>query len=390
MQRRNLLICFVAVAVLAVASLVYWGSFGSKSNDAKGARDRRIAVTTAEATEVDFPIRRQAIGLIESPASVTVMSRIDSQLLEQHVVDGQLVKEGDLLFVLDDKEIRAAIAKDEATVAKDEALHDQSVADLNRAQELLSRNAASRQQVDQATANEKATAATVAADKAMLSTDHLKLAYTRIYAPIAGRVGTVRVTPGNLVKANDVGGGGLVTITQIQPLRVAFALPERDLALLRGAMASQKLPAVKVTAPNGGAKAEGKLDFIDNMINSNSGTITAKATIANTDLALWPGQYVQVDVELSSMPDTISLPTVALQIGQEGSFVFVVGPEDKVDVRYVKVLGTDRDQTAVSGVKAGERVVVEGRYDRLAKGSAIVDKSVTPAAATVESSGAVQ
>lgn len=390
MQRRNLRIFLIAVASLTVIGLVYWGSHNSKSNGAHSSADRKIAVTTAEAVEVDFPIRRQAIGLVESPASVTVMSRIDSQLLEQHVRDGQLVKEGDLLFVLDDKEIRAAIAKDEATIAKDEALHDQSTADLNRAQELLSRNAASRQQVDQATANEKAAAATVSADKAMLSTDHLKLAYTQIYAPIAGRVGAVRVTPGNLVKANDVSGGGLVTITQIQPLRVAFALPERDLSLLRGAMASQKLPVVRVTAPNGGAKAEGKLDFIDNMVNSNSGTITAKATIANTDLALWPGQYVQVDVELSSMPDTISLPTVALQIGQEGSFVFVVGPEDKVDVRYVKVLGTDHDRTAISGVKVGERVVVEGRYDRLAKGSVIVDKSVTPAAATVESSGAVQ
>lgn len=389
MQRRNLLIFLAVVAVLAAIGLI-WENSGSKKADAQRAKNAKIAVTTAEATEVDFPIRRQAIGLIESPASVTVMSRIDSQLLEQHVKDGQLVKQGDLLFVLDDKEIQAAIAKDTATVAKDDALHDQSMADLNRAQELLARNAASRQQLDQATANQKAAAAVMAADKAVLATDNLKLAYTRIYAPISGRIGTVRVTPGNLVKANDVGGGGLVTITQIQPLRVAFALPERDLPLLRSAMLSQKLPMVKITAPNGGAKAEGKLDFIDNVIDANSGTITAKASFANDDLALWPGQYVHVDVELSSIPDAITLPTVSLQIGQEGSYVFVVGAEDKLDIRFVKVLATDHDKTAVSGVKAGERVVVEGRFDQLGQDKVIIDKSVRPAAATVESSGAVQ
>lgn len=389
MQRRNLRILLTAVAALAVIGLI-WANYGSKNTGPQQTRNAKIAVTTAEAVGVDFPIRRQAIGLIESPASVTVMSRIDSQLLEQHVKDGQLVKEGDLLFVLDDKEIQAAIAKDAAMVAKDDALHDQSMADLSRAQELLAKNAASRQQVDQAIANQKSAAAVMAGDKAVLANDHLKLAYTRIYAPISGRVGSVRVTPGNLVKANDVGGGGLVTITQIQPLRVAFALPERDLPLLRNAMLAQKLPMVKITAPNGGAKAEGKLNFIDNAIDSNSGTITAKATFANDDLALWPGQYVQVDVELSSIPDVIALPTVSLQIGQEGSYVFVVGAEDKLDIRYVKVLATDHDRTAVSGVKAGERVVVEGRFDQLGKDKIIVDRSVRPAAATVESSGAVQ
>lgn len=369
MQRRSLLSVVLGVVALALVAAFLWSGLTKKEVSQAGG-GRKIAVATAEAKAVDFPVRRQAIGLVESPATVTILSRIDSQLTEQHVRDGQLVKEGDLLFVLDDREIKAAVAKDQANVQKDEALHNQTLSDLRRAQELLSKNSASQQQVDQATTNQKSAEAVLAADKATLDANKLKLSYTRIYAPISGRVGTVRVTPGNLVKANDGAGGGLVTITQVEPLRVAFALPERDLPLLRKATTHDQQPIVSIIAPNSGAEVQGKLDFLDNAVDSASGTITAKASFDNREGLFWPGQYVQVDTVLGSLPKVISIPTVAVQIGQKGSYVFVVGPNNVIDIREVSVLGSDGTISAISGLEAGERVVVEGQ-NRLTKGTMV-------------------
>jgi RND family efflux transporter MFP subunit len=181
----------------------------------------------------DFSIRRRTIGIIESPAIVLVKSRIESQVLEQHVRDGQVVKKGDLLFTLDDREIQALIAHDEAQLAKDNAALAQAEADLGRKEELIEKNVAPRQQLDQATAVFKAAQQTVEADQAVLQADRLKLGYAKLEAPIAGRVGAIRVTPGNLVSVNDA--TGLVTITQVRPIRVGFTLAERDLTALRRA-----------------------------------------------------------------------------------------------------------------------------------------------------------
>lgn len=387
MQQRNLRLIVIGIVAIAILGVVLWKATEKKGAEQAGSAGRKIAVATVEMKVVDFPVRRQAIALVESPATVTILSRIDSQLTEQHVRDGQLVKEGELLFVLDDREIRAAIAKDEATIAKDEALHVQSLADLKRAQELLTRNSASQQQVDQAVANQKSAEATLAANKAVLEADKLKLSYTRIFAPITGRVGSVRVTPGNLVKANDSSGGGLVTITQVQPLRVTFALPERDLPLLRQATSHGKKPVVHIEAPNTGVKTEGTLDFLDNMVDSASGTITAKASFTNEERLFWPGQYVQIDAVLGSMPNVISIPTVSLQLGQKGPYVFVVTDKSTVDVRDVAVLGADNVNSAVSGLEPGERVVVEGQ-NRLTQGAAVNEVRKEPSSGATDTGGA--
>ncbi|ODA66049.1 Multidrug resistance protein MdtA precursor [Methyloligella halotolerans] len=194
-----------------------------------------IAVSTVIAEKADFPIRRRSIGVMESPAVVIIRSRIDSQILEQHVKDGQIVRTGDLLFSLDDREVKAALARAEATLEKDLANKARADLDLNRMKQLLERNAAAKQQLDQATADAKAAAATVASDRAQVDTEKLRLSYTEIRAPISGRIGSVRVTPGNLVSANDMSGTGLVTITQVRPIRVSFTVPEKDLALVRNA-----------------------------------------------------------------------------------------------------------------------------------------------------------
>jgi multidrug efflux system membrane fusion protein len=327
---------------------------------------------TAPAQVEDFPIRRRTIGIAESPATVVVKSRIESQVLEQHVKDGQLVAKGDLLFTLDDREVQAAIARDEAQLSKDRATVVRTAADEQRYRQLSASNAGSRQQLDQAIADHQIALATVAADEAQLRADQIRLGYTKVEAPIAGRIGAVRVTPGNLVSANDA--AGLVTITQIRPIRVAFTLAERDLAALRKASLSLVPVDVRVYAPGvAEALATGALDFVDSAVDTASGTIAAKALFGNETLELWPGMYLDVEIDLDSRPGTVMIPTVAIQSGQQGPFVFVAKPDGRAEMRKVELVGNAGTRAALmSGVNDGERVIVEGQM-RLTDGTRIAE-----------------
>jgi multidrug efflux system membrane fusion protein len=328
----------------------------------------------------DFPIRRRTIGNIESPAIINVRARIDSQVLEQHVRDGQMVRKGDLLFTLDDREIRAAIAQSEAQLAKDQATLARTELDVRRAEELLRRNAAPRTQLEQATAENKGAIATVQSDQAQIEADRVRLSYTKIVAPMDGRIGAVRVTPGNLVSAGDA--AGLVTLTQMQPLRVGFTLPERDLPALQKAIQRNPPAPVRVFQPGASEPlATGQLDFVDTSVDPSSGTIIARATFANQDLTLWPGKFVDVEVDLDVRPNTALVPGVAIQSGQKGSFVFVVNENGTAEMRNVRYVGTLGDQIAVAaGVNAGERVVVEGQM-RLSDGARVTEATQTGTAA---------
>jgi len=246
--------------------------------------------------------------------------------------------------------------------------------DVRRVQELLGKGATSQQQFDVVTADSKVAAANVAADQAALQTDRIKLGYTTIAAPIPGRVGVVRVTPGNLIRSND-SGDGLVTITQMQPLRASFTLPERDLDLLRAALARKEPAPVRVYA---GASDEplatGQLIFVDSTVDTLSGTVTAKALFDNRNGQLWPGQYVRVAVDLGLRPNVTVAPLVAVQPSQNGPFVFVVKPDITVERRPVEVAESQGGMAAIaSGLKPGEKVVVEGQQ-RLKEGAAIVEK----------------
>ena len=320
----------------------------------RGGGDQVVSVVTTTATRGDFPIRRHSIGWVEPISTVAVKSRVQSELLEQHFTIGQMVKQGDLLFTLDDREFQAAVDKDQATLEKDQAVAVRTEADLKRNQQLVARNAGTQQAVDQAVSDEKSAVANVAADQAALETDKLRLSYTKIYAPISGRVGAVTVTPGNLVNANDTG-PGFVTITQMQPIRVTFTLPESNLAEIKAAAAGPVPPVVRVT-PNGSDKSiAGTLDFIDSSVDTSSGTVTLKAEFANQDLSLWPGQYVDVDVDVGMHPNATIVPTVAVQIGQQGTYVFVVKPDQTVELRNIKTGETDGDKMEVMAGLAARR-----------------------------------
>ena len=378
--RSRSVVIFALIAAVVLAGWLYrtsWLDTGTQTSQAPaaGKSGRRgasvgaaVPVVTQVVTVADFPIRRRTIGILESPATIVIRSRIDSQVLEQHVVDGQIVKKGALLFTLDDREIRATIARDEATIAKDKAALTQAEAALHRTEELIAKRVAPQQQLEQATAAFKAAQQTVEADQAVLQADALKLGYAKLEAPITGRIGAVRVAPGNLASANDT--VGLVTLTQMQPLRVSFTLPERDLAALRAA-ASRNPPAVVRVYTSGDPEplSSGTLDFVDSSVDNTSGTIAAKATFANEHFKLWPGQYVEVEVDLDVRPGTATVPTVAIQTGQKGPYVFVAKEDHTVEMRKVELAGAEGNRTALkSGLSAGERVVVQGQL-RLSQGA---------------------
>jgi len=383
-MRRIVSLSIVAVALAAVGTWYFspqargWVENIVRSNtrlaDSASAREtaeagkkapRGVAVTTAIAKTTDFPIRRYAIGFVSSPAVVDVSARISSQVEVVHVRDGQMVHAGDLLFSLDDRALKAALAKDQATLAKDQALLVNAQADLSRAKDLMARGTGTKQAYDLADASAKAAAATVNADEAAIEADRVQLSYATIKAPITGRLGAIKITKGNVVSTGNNNGSSspLVTITQMNPLEATFSLPESDLSLLKKALATNPPAEVRLYR-NDGQKllATGHLDFVDSTVDTASGTVEVKASMPNDDLALWPGQFVDVVLEAGTMPSMTSIPTVAVQPGQKGSFVYVVKPDNTVEETPVTVAMTEGDNSAISkGVKSGEKVVTEGQ-----------------------------
>ncbi|RWM23365.1 MAG: efflux RND transporter periplasmic adaptor subunit [Mesorhizobium sp.] len=335
---------------------------------------RSTSVVAATASTADFPIRRYAIGFVSSPAVVSVNARISSQITSIAVKDGQMVRAGDLLFSLDDRALKAQLARDQATLAKDQALLASATADLERAKNLVARQAGTQQTYDQAIAAQKSAAATVDADKATIDADEIQLGFAKITAPISGRLGAVNVAVGDLVTTSNTNSAStpLVTITQMDPLQVNFNLPESDLALLHKALAEPQEGAVTLTRDGDPTSiGKGTLDFVDSSVDTASGTIATRASVPNADLSLWPGQYVNVALDAGIMPRMTSVPTVAIQPSQKGPFVYVIKPDSTVEMRPVQVALTEGDNSAIGeGLKSGERVVVEGQA-KLKNGSPV-------------------
>ncbi|MER8658096.1 efflux RND transporter periplasmic adaptor subunit [Mesorhizobium sp. M0847] len=353
---------------------------GGKSG-AGGNAARSASIVSATATMADFPIRRYAIGFVSSPAVVNINARVSSQIVSIDVKDGQMVKAGDLLFSLDDRALKAQLAKDQATLAKDQALLTSSGSDLQRAKDLVAKQAGTQQTYDQAVAAQKAAAATVDADKATIDADNVQLGFASIKAPIAGRLGAVNVSVGDLVtlsNGNSSTATPLVTITEMDPLQVNFNLPESNLALLHKALANPQQGAVTLTKDGDPTPiGKGTLDFVDSSVDTASGTIATRASIPNADLSLWPGQYVNVVLDAGIMPQMPSIPTVAIQPSQKGPFVYVVKPDNTVEMRPVQVALTEGENSAISeGVKSGEKVVVEGQT-RLKDGASVHEGKAT-------------
>ncbi|RWF65270.1 efflux RND transporter periplasmic adaptor subunit [Mesorhizobium sp.] len=340
-----------------------------------GGGSHSASIVSAAATTADFPIRRYAIGFVSSPEVVAINARVSSQIVSIAVKDGQMVKAGDLLISLDDRALKAQLAKDQATLVKDQAMLVSAQADLQRAKDLVAKQAGTQQTYDQALAAQKAAAATIDADKATIDADTVQLSYASISAPISGRLGAVNVSVGDLVttsNGNSSSSTPLVTITQMDPLQVNFTLPESNLALLHKALADPQQGDVTLTKDGDPTPiGKGTLDFVDSSVDTASGTIATRASVPNPDLSLWPGEYVNVVLDAGTMPQMTSVPTVAVQPSQKGPFVYVVKPDNTVEMRPVQVALTEGDNSAISqGLKGGEKVVVEGQT-RLKDGAAV-------------------
>lgn len=396
----------VAVFRPEIAGLAAWkaGSSGASAagsvaaGGGKGGRasggERPVTVITATASEGDFPIERTSVGFLSSPTVVNINARVTSAVTEVAVKDGQTVKAGDLLFKLDDRALQAALQKDQAALAKDQAAEVSALADFNRDKDLLAKGAGTQQAYDQQMAALKGFQASVAADQAAIAADEVQLSYATITAPVDGRLGAVNTTVGNIVSASSNQGSSaatpLVTITQMAPLQVTFDLPESDVPMLQKAVEAGKADAVSLTLPDGkDVVATGPLDFIDSSVDTTTGTIAARAAIANADGKLWPGQYVEVTVRFGTL-SAVGVPTVAVQQGQKGAYVFVVGADGKAAMRPVTVALTDGARTAIgAGLAAGDRVVVEGQ-GRLKDGTPVREQKADGDAGSPSGGGAAK
>jgi membrane fusion protein, multidrug efflux system len=328
-----------------------------------------VAVTAAAAVQKTVPVQLTAIGTVESYASVSIKSRISGQLVQVHFKEGQDVSKGDLLFTIDPRPYEVALKEAQARLAKDKVLAEKAEIDARRYADLAGKDFVSKDKSEQFRANAAALKATLEGDKAAIENARLQLSYCYISAPFSGRTGSLLVDEGAQVKAND--DHGLVDIMQITPIYVSFSVPQQDLGLIQQRMNQATLPVAAILPGGSTAPEQGNLTFLDNRVSSDTGSIGLKATFANQDRRLWPGQFVDVVLTLTTRPDSIVVPSVAVQTGQQGLFVFIIKPDMTVESRPVAVAMTLGSETVLeSGVSAGEQVVTDGQF-RLVPGALV-------------------
>jgi multidrug efflux system membrane fusion protein len=320
-----------------------------------------------------MPLELSAIGAVEPSSSVAVRAQITGELTSVNFKEGDDVAQGQVLFTLDRRPLEAALKQAEAALTRDQAQLANATAQAQRAQELASRGIATREQVDTTSTAVSALEATVGADRAAIENATVQLQYATIKSPISGRTGVLMVHPGNLVRANDP--TPLVVINQVTPVQVAFGIPERQLGLLKQHLAQNTLRVEARPQGDQNQPAVGRIAFVDNAVDQTTGMIRIKGTFANGDRRLWPGQFVNVVTVLATDPEAIVVPSVAVQSGQQGSYVFVVKDDRTVELRPVSIARTNADESIVEkGLKDGETVVTDGQL-RLVPGSRISDKT---------------
>ena len=326
-----------------------------------------VPVLAATVEEKDVPVQVQAIGSVESYSTVAVKTQITGELTGVFFREGQEVKKGELIFTLDKRPFEAVLKQALSTLAKDQAQAEMARVQARRYAVLMKDGVVAKEQYDQMQSSADALDAAVEADQAAVENARVQLIYCSIDSPINGRVGSLLIHQGNMIKANDV---PLVNINQIQPIRVAFTVPEQYLAEIKRFAANGKLP-VQVSIPNDSKPATGKLSFIDNTVDPTTGTIKLKGEFANTDRRLWPGQFVDVVLTLHTQPNAIVVPSQAVNTGQQGQYVFVIKPDMTVETRPVAVNRTTKGQSVIDkGLGPGERVVTDGQL-RLVPGSRV-------------------
>jgi len=399
-RTRARLIQIASLIILVVLLIVLWRFLGDKSSPGAARQGRGGEVVPIEmgiVTQEDVPIEIKGIGNVEPLSTIAVRSQVEGALLRVAFVPGQEVKKGDLLFTIDPRPLQAQLSQAEANllkamaavrqandiVARDEAALANDKIIVNRDAKLVEAGVVPREQYDNDLAKTRADEATVRADQsavanlqaaqkaeqANVENARVQLSYTTIRAPIAGKTGNLAVTAGNLVRANDT--NPMVTITQSAPIYVTFSVPEKDLLRIRQYSGANGL-TVQVLIPADEANPTmGKLSLVDNTVDVTTGTVRLKAICQNDDRRLYPGQFVNIVLTLGTESQAIVVPSTAVQIGQDESFVYVVKADMTTEKRTVKTGTTIRDKTVITeGLRPGEQVVTDGQL-RLVPGAKV-------------------
>jgi multidrug efflux system membrane fusion protein len=401
MNRIILAVPLVSALLLTGCSGESGGSGGPAGIGGRGQsgspKQPLALVSTVVAAEKSVPIDVSVTGNVEPYTAIRVKSLVSGQLIKVHFQEGQDVKKGDLLFSIDPRPFDETIRQVEANLARNNALLRQAQANLQRDmasekfareqaaryQKLFSEGVTSKQLVDQYASDADARGegiladqaaiesaqASIGADKASLANARLQRGYCEIYSPVDGRTGDLAVEEGNLVQANAV---ELVTINQVRPIYVTFSVPERRLPDVRKYMAAGKLTVLAGPPDSADPAERGTLTFIDNAVDSTTGTVKLKGTFANTDNGLWPGQFVNVSLRLTTIPNAVVVPVRAVQMGPSGQYAYVIGRDMKAEMRPVVTgLRLAGDEVVVEkGLRGGETVVTEGQL-RIAPGMTV-------------------
>jgi multidrug efflux system membrane fusion protein len=342
----------------------------------QGQPPKGSPVVLGKAETMSIPVELRSIGRVEAYSTVSVRSRVEGQLVKVYFREGQDAGKGALLFRIDPRPFEAALREAEANLARDMAQAENAKVEAERYALMVEKEYVSKDQYDRVRANAAALAAAVEADRAQVERSRLDLEYTSIRSPIDGRLGSLLIHEGNVVKANDT---VLVTINQVTPIYVTFSVPEQDIADIKKYSAAGRLP-VEVLVPGQEEPEQGVLSFMDNTVDISTGTILLKGTFRNSGGRLWPGQFVNVSITLTTLPDMVVVPSGAVQFGQKGQYIYVVKPDMTAEERMIKSGQTFGGYTVVlEGVSPGESVVTDGQLG-LVPGSSVIVREQEKAA----------
>jgi multidrug efflux system membrane fusion protein len=369
----------IVLVIVAGAGYAYFShSAKGGANDASGAKKkaggpdggRPTPVVTAVAKTDDINVYLNGLGAVTPLATVTVKSRIDGEIMNIYFKEGQMVKKGDVLALIDPRPYEAALLQAEGQLMHDKALLADAKLDLNRYQTLLNQDSIASQQVDTQVALVQQYEGTVKVDQGTLDTAKLNLVYSKVTAPVTGRVGLRQVDVGNVIHASDT--TGFVIITQLQPMSVLFSLPEDNIPdLMNKIKAGNKIAVEAYDRAFNNKISSGSLETIDNQIDPTTGMVKLRATYANSDLKLFPSQFVNAQVLLETKHSVVVIPSAGVQHGRSGTFAFVVNKDDTVTQRDIVVGTVQGTKTeVVSGLALGETVVVDGA-DKLRDGAKV-------------------
>jgi membrane fusion protein, multidrug efflux system len=380
LQRASAPVWRVACAGLGLVVLALAGGGCGRSGGApKAASAPAIPVQTAIARKMDVPRALESVGAVQALRTVAVKSQVDGMIAEIHFREGDEVKAGDLLVSLDQRPFENALRIARADLVNARAEAQKAATDAERYTRLDQQDAISKEQFAQLMTKAETTKASVQSKEASVANAELQLSYTQIRAPIAGRTGQLLLHEGALVKAND-NNFSIVTLNQLMPIAVAYAVPENSLEEVRAALTGHQAKVIATERSSGLKRDDGQLQFIDNAVDATTGMITLKAVFPNTDQAFWPGQFVTIVTQFGVDHDAIVVPSTAVQTSQHGSTVYVVKPDHTVELRDVKITRTAGDTMLLGeGVQAGDTVVTDGQL-RLLPGVKVEAKTLVEAA----------